>query len=395
LSIQRDEELDGLSVAGIDAYQEPKNIDMLQERIRYLAGSSKLPSVPEFGSGSWFDRNCLLTADEEEYGYLYSFMNGLKAINFYMLVERDRWTGCPITVDGRIRENFYQMFKNMLQMLKDEKIYEYQRKPKILILKNYDMGRFKALYSVMDLNILSSNCFITGPDLPFELFVPDTALGLYMDQDDGHYAREEWILQITKALNEQHYDFNYSDQYLKKEKWQEYDVIFASTYDFMDEDMQENLLQFAQGSGKKLFIGPCVPYLDRNFKQCTILKDAIEQGNDAEVQNEKAVCSITVLPDPSQFSFDYLNMENEYIYEADNVEISLHYHSSGSNHLLFIANHSSQMKTVRFYYQHKRNLRSIWRGIGMNTNNMLIAELLPYTVSIWKVEMEEEADDKQ
>jgi hypothetical protein len=31
----------------------------------------------------------------------------------------------------------------------------------------------------------------------------------------------------------------------------------------------------------------------------------------------------------------------------------------------------------------------------MNTNNMLIAELLPYTVSIWKVEMEEEADDKQ
>jgi len=100
ISVQRDEELTGLSIAGIDAYQEPNDTMMLQERMRYLAGSSKLPFVPEFGSGSWFDRNCLLTAEEEEYGYLYSFMNGLKAISFYMLVERDRWTGCPITVDG-------------------------------------------------------------------------------------------------------------------------------------------------------------------------------------------------------------------------------------------------------------------------------------------------------
>ena len=395
ISIQRDEALEGISVAGIDAYQEPKDTIMLQERIRYLAGSSKLPFVPEFGSGSWFDRNCLLTAEEEEYGYLYSFMNGLKAINFYMLVERDRWTGCPITVDGRIRENYYQMFQNMLHALKKIKIHQYKRRPKILIMKNYDMGRLKALYSVKDFNMLSSNCFITGPELPVELLIPDTKLGLYIDQDDSHYAREEWISKVSQKLDDEHVDYNYSDQYLEEEKWQEYDVIFASTYDFMDREMQEKLVRFAKGTGKKLIIGPKIPYLDRNFKEYTIIKDALEKEEKERKYVKNTKNNITVLVDSSQFDCNFLNVQREYSYEASDIEISVHYHSSGRNHLLFIANHSNQTKTVELYYRSQRIMQSVWRGKGMNHNHMLQVELPPYTVSIWRAERKEEVHDKQ
>ncbi len=412
ISVARDEELEGLSVAGIDAYQEPKDKAMLQERIRYLAGSSRLPFVPEFGSGSWFDRNCLLTPEEEEYGYLYSFMNGLKAISFYMLVERDRWTGCPVTADGRVRENFYRMFREMLRMLKEEKIHQYRRRPKILILKNYDMGRLKALYSILDLNQLSSNCFITGPDIPAGLFTPDTDLGLHMDRDDSHYAKEAWVDQVAEVLNGQHYEFNYSDRYLQEERYRDYDVIFVSCYDFMDREMQERLVRFSRCEGKRVFLGPYVPYLDRDFRECTVVKEALEETSDREKQKGKADYGITLLPDPGLLDFEHLKPQKEYICEEKytggedtcedeypseeaEVEIAVHYHPSGRDHLLFVANHSSREKTIRLHYRENRSLRSVWRGKGSNNNNMLTAQVPPHAVSIWKAEMEEQADDKQ
>ncbi len=387
ISVQRDEALDGLSIAGMDAYQEPGDTAMLQERIRYLAGSSKLAFVPEFGSGSWFDRECLLTPEEEEYGYLYSFMNGLKAINFYMLVERDRWTGCPITVNGRRRDNYYEMFQKMIHMLKETEIHLYQRKPVILVMKNYDMGRFKALYSLMDLNMLSSNCFIKGPDIPAELFKPEVDLGLYLDQGKGHYAEEDWVSQVSKALNEQHYDFNYSDQYLSYEKWLEYDVIFASTYDFMDEGMQNKLISFANQKGKRLIIGPCIPYLDRNFKKCTILQD--------EIIREGRKSSITLVQNPDQFAYDLMESASEYSYQEENIEISVHKHPKESKHLLFIANHAKERKIVELRYQKIRSFSEVWNAKGIKKQRMLAAEIPPFAISIWSVLMEEETDDKQ
>jgi len=273
-------------------------------------------------------------------------------------------------------------------MLKTEKIHQYHRDPKILILKNYDMGRLKALFSIMDTNVLSSNCFITGPDIPTELFIPDIDLQLSMDQDTTHYANEEWVQSVAKELNRQHYDYNYSDAYLPEEKWQEYDVIFAATYDFMDREEQNKLVRYAKQSGKSLILGPKIPYLDRNFKDCTVIKAAIEG-------ERNTACNITTLTDINQINIDFINLRKEYVYEEADIEISVHYETIGRNHLLYIANSSDQIKTVELNYQGKRSFQNIWRGKGFNKNNILEVEITPYTVSVWKVEMEDETNDQQ
>ena len=213
VSVQRDEEIPGLMAAGIDAYPEPGDTAMLKERIRYLAGSSRFPFVPEFGSGSWFDREVLLTAEEERFGYLYSVMNGLKGVNFYMLAERDRWTGCPVTNDGRIRKPYYEMFSDLLRLLKDHEIYHFNRSPRVLILKDYDMGRLKALYSVMDCNSFSSNCFIKGPDIPAALFLPEEEPEFYLDRE-LNYWDDAWVKGLAKRFDEEHEIYDYSDEYL-------------------------------------------------------------------------------------------------------------------------------------------------------------------------------------
>ena len=52
-------------------------------------------AIPEFISGVWGWYR-VLTAEEERFVTQAVFMHGIRAINYYMLAERDRWTGCPI-----------------------------------------------------------------------------------------------------------------------------------------------------------------------------------------------------------------------------------------------------------------------------------------------------------
>ena len=381
VSVQRDEQIEGLDVAGIDAYPDPEDTDMLRRRIRYLTGSSRLPYVPEFGSGSWFDRGILLTAAEEEFGYLYSLMNGLKAVNFYMLTERDRWTGCPITNDGRVRTQYYELFFNFMKMMKEHKLNQYYRNPRVLILRNYDMGRFRALYSVMDPNPLSSNCFITGPDIPQKLLVPEEDLKLNLYYGPGSYGDEGWVDRMAQIMDSNHYDYNYSDQFLPEEKWKEYDVIIASAYDFMECNMQEQLLHFSEEKGKTLIIGPYIPSLDRDFCKCEILKKSIIGGKD---------CGILVVKNPEDFDAGRLDICREYICENPDIEISVHRNRTNpETHLLYVANKKAEAVTARLYYGKPRTFFNIWRGKGCREDNCLVVSLPAYTVQIWKVEMEE------
>ena len=65
----------------------------LARRVRYQSGTQKLPFVPEYGAGLWWFHSRTHTPAEEEFTILSGLMHGLKALNFYMLVERDRWQG--------------------------------------------------------------------------------------------------------------------------------------------------------------------------------------------------------------------------------------------------------------------------------------------------------------
>ena len=44
-------------------------------------------------------------------------MHGIKGMNFYMIVERERWYGSPVRRDGSIRERHYEFFRKLLSSL--------------------------------------------------------------------------------------------------------------------------------------------------------------------------------------------------------------------------------------------------------------------------------------
>ncbi|MDO4340481.1 MAG: beta-galactosidase [Eubacteriales bacterium] len=377
VSVCRDEEIRGLDVAGMDAYPDPGDTSMLKERIRYLAGSSRLPFVPEFGSGSWFDRGILLTPEEELFGYLYSIMNGLKAVNFYMLAERDRWTGCPVKNNGEIRQNWYDMFASLTKLLKGQELWKYQRSPKILVLKNYEMGRMKALLAVRNRNLYSSNCFIRGTDIPQELFFPEKLPSCMTEDGTGHYGREEWIEKIMEALDECHLEYDISDSFLPEDRLAGYDWIFASSYEFMEPDVQKKLADYAKGKDRHLCIGPVLPKYDRRHYTCGILHGEWEAGRVMLLESPQELKNQITLPKP------------EYTCEDSQVELSVHESMEERCHLLFAANVTGQKKDVTVSFEGYRKWTGIWNAKDVEGAGNIYISMEPYEIRIWKIRREE------
>lgn len=366
ISLQRSEAIPGMDIVGIDAYPKGGDSAILRERIRYMASGSILPFVPEFGSGSYFDRGYALSADQEEYGYLYAFMNGMKAVNFYMLADRDRWFACPVTNDGKEREPYYSMFRKMMNMLNSSKLAEYQRKPKVLLYKNYGMGRLKQIYSLFDPNQLQSNCLIQGPEFPRELFISDMDLGVTMDADHSHWGKEEWIDMVSDYLLQKGIDYNISDRYLSEEALMEYSVVFASMYDFLDEKEAMKLGKYARNGGK-LIVGPKLPVYNEYFRKYEIDTSLWHCARDVD-------SLAGIIPDKKPF----------YWVEDPEIEIIIH-HQDAVNEILFMANTSGKDKAVTVNFEGSAAFYGLWRTSDSIADNKLVAPIQAYTVCIWKV----------
>lgn len=376
VSVQRAERIPGLSVAGIDAYPEPCDTGMLKQRIRYLAGSSRLPFVPEFGSGSWFDRGEVLSAREEEFGYLYAFMNGMKAVNFYMLAERDRWTGCPITCDGRVRESYSQLFERLLDGLKRQEAFRCQRKPEVLLLRNYDMGRLKACMSRMDLNTLSSNIFIQGPDIPPSLLAAEEPGWVEMDRNPETYE-EDWIQQAMAVLDGMHIDYDISDRYIDPNKLGSYRYVFAASYRQMEDAYQQLLREYVgTGGDKRLILGPTMPEENRKGETCMLLQEIFRDNNNRQIRLVREV---------TEQSLEEYGFAAEYTISEKNVEITVHRHPDGVSQLLWLANTSGETLGCRIGFQGRRVFQGVWNGQDAEREKEFIVRLEPYTVAVWKV----------
>jgi len=365
ISLQRSEAIPGMDLVGIDAYPEGWDLAVLRERIRYMASGSILPFVPEFGCGSYFDRGYALSADQEEYGYLYAFMNGMKAVNFYMLADRDRWFACPVTNDGKKREPYYSMLQGIMNMLHTSGLAEYHRKPDVLIYKNYGMGRLKQIYALFDPNQLQSNCLMQGPEFPRELFQPDIDLGITMDADLTHWGKEVWIDMVCNYLLKRGIDYNISDQYLSEEALMEYPVVVASMYDFLDEKEAVKLDAYARNGGM-LIVGPKLPVYNQFYQ-----KYDMDTSHWHYVKDIDALAGI--IP------------EYKPLYWLEDPEIEITVHRKSEQEILFMANTSGKDKIVTMFFEGNAAFYGLWKASDSIADNKLAIEIRAHTIYIWKV----------
>ena len=133
-----------VEVAGADCYAQRENMAQAKLVARTLAGSSVLPFIPELGAGGgpdlWLFPLRLLPEDQEAV-LLTVMLCGARAWNSYMLVERDRWYGSPISRNGEIRAGCAEIYARMNRMLAEIGWFDLNRVAPVVLLRNKDLER--------------------------------------------------------------------------------------------------------------------------------------------------------------------------------------------------------------------------------------------------------------
>lgn len=368
ISLQRCEALPEVDVAGIDAYPEPGDAAMLRTRVRYLAGSARLPFIPEFGSGSWFDRGCVLTAEQQEYGYLYAFMNGLKAVNFYTLAERDRWVGCPLRQDGQARPAYFALFQNLLRFFKQTRLHTLRREVSVLLLLDYDLARQQASCSGADYAPFTSNCFVTETALPRALFAPPAPCPGLPGGPAQPWWADAWADACAQRLTSLGLPYDLSDRYVPADLRARYPLLLASVMEDADGEVQTQLLEAAQ-NGARVVFGPGLP---------PRLREAL-QGQPAGPLGRGA---LQWLPDPAAFSPD---LRPRVTVQDARVELSTFVGDEGDA-LLFAANTADVPVQAELSFEGAQRLLPLWRGTPLEGAGQVCTILAPHTVSVWRME---------
>ena len=353
-------ETDIVDLAGMDMYLYPNQFKEIRRKAKYLAGSSRLAFVPEFISGVWFDNLNPPTIDNQEFLTLYALMHGIKAINFYMLVERDRWFGCPISVTGKANEAYCNLFHDLLAFLKDIKFWELQRSVSIALVKNYELGRFKALYSEADFSPFKSNAFVNGMDIPSNLFRPEPCLDLFFEKEDcKHWAEELWLEKIEDTLSQNGIDYNVMDTNSDFTKLEKYGVVYISSFERMSKTLQEKIVKLMKVHPSVIM--NCIPTQDLDGHDCMTLSDFYSHYEPDKQYLEK---------------FKKQNLADiEYV----------QYHGNGSSYI-FVANTSSFPNSGAISIPFYTKATKVW-GTGqlaIEADGFSVA-LSPYSVSVWEV----------
>lgn len=138
-----------VDVVGIDLYHPRSQIHMVRESLLALGGLSRLPFAPELGAGApWYAP--ALSIEDCRVLFLAALAYGARGVNLYMIVDRDRWFGSPVSPRGVRRELIARFYEDVLGALDESRWHETRRPAGAAIFDDRAYGRLETLTSPWD-----------------------------------------------------------------------------------------------------------------------------------------------------------------------------------------------------------------------------------------------------
>jgi beta-galactosidase len=375
IDFARMESKTALDWVGLNLYRSPQEYPGVRRRMRYLAGTTRLPFVPEFGSGIWSHHPQTPTPAEQEFVTLAALMYGMRAVNFYMLVERERWQGSPITRHGMYRPGYADFYHHLSTFLQKYPLGTLNRQPQALVLHNYDLGRYQAMASTLHY------AHVDLLKLPEELGMLDLDLGFRWDvtHEANHRRSDNWLGQVFSQLQQRQLDYDISDSHIDSQRLRRYPIAFLPAADFMDVADQQRLLGYVSEGGC-LIIGPGVPYLDSNLQPGNILGKLIQEPGVVDVD-----CGHIIWTPTSALADVMAQHLPAPTIQWNTPAVDVVEQVGESQQLLFIANPSDHDQEVTITFDTERRLVPVWGASSPASRaSQMTLDLDPYTIQIWE-----------
>ncbi|MCA9773514.1 MAG: beta-galactosidase [Myxococcales bacterium] len=378
-----------LDVVGVDLYSKREDYRFVRMISRYLAGSSRLPYVPEFSSGCylWWKP---ITFHDQRFTTWTPFMHGLRAINFYMIVDRERWYGAPVARDGRVRARYFELFKTFHRVLARSGILSKRKKTPVLVLNDVDYGRLELATSLLD------------PAPPIVLEALGLAEGRVCSEDALGFSKPIQLenprigARIAKSLDAAQIPFDQAPTTVDPARLGRYGCVVLPTFEFLDTGVQELLVDHAREGGT-VVIGPLIPDRDPAGTPSRAIEDALEAplgGLPSDVPGASGFAlgkgRVVVLNDPDAALGDgnglwaRLGIDAPVRWRGRGVDATLFEPEPGAEgtRIVFIANPTDRAVRARVDLAGAQGAREL---IGDTDVDMKDLYLDPYTIRILEI----------
>lgn len=240
-----------VDLVGLDYYHPAREHRTIKRRTLYLAGSVEAPYAPELGAGApaWFTP---LDHEDSLYCAMCALAFGLRGLNLYMAVDRDRWYGAPIDSRGAPREGAAE-WRRLFNALEQAEFSDLRRDVKVALSFPREYAR------------LARATHLLGPISPSSL---EALGGSPVDGcrrssfGFGHAVQITWwktLSSLAAALTKANVAYEIVDS--ESDRLAGYDVVIAPTFEFVNAERWRKL-EIAARLGASVIYGPTLPSRD-------------------------------------------------------------------------------------------------------------------------------------
>lgn len=259
-----------LDFQGVDAYPQKTHYHTIRKGIKYTTASSRLPFLAEFSSGGIYYA-LPVALDDQEFTTWSALMHGIRGINFYMIVERERWYGSPVKADGSLRPRHFEFFRRLLSEVRQWGIEDLSPHAPVVLLINREYERLAsaAMVPCPFSNLVADT--LGAVEYPADLFISDQRFGL-SEPVASNYARvwSFWYWALTAAG----VHFTIGDTSFDSARLSDHEIVILPTFEFLGRRVQREVLRYVEAGGTAI-IGPRVPRIDERMFPCRFLSEHI------------------------------------------------------------------------------------------------------------------------
>ena len=318
-------------VIGQDFYHNAHDAETYRRRALYLVGTAQpLPFAPEVGVGGplWL---LPMTAADQKNVTLGLLAAGIRAFNLYMVVDRDRWYGAPITIEGETREPG-PWIRRLLTLLGELEWTRLRRRvPVALILSRADT-RFATASSFADpLTPVIGEFLRLGPAGAAELA-----------RDSAAAEQRRWFTATEKALALAQVPYEIVDEECSVAQFARYRALVMPTIDRVDRACWLRLRDVAD-KGVQIVIGPGKPSCDQYGR---------DLGDDAALPKRAGLMRPASLTDTDSLAADLEAVAGELsaLWTVDDqhaIDCSVFADKRGVERVCFVANRGAAAVTAK------------------------------------------------
>lgn len=332
-----------IDLVGLDYYYPagPQTRAVIERRTTELAvrceALQKPPFACEMGAGfpPFFPP---LDENDSAFTILTSLAYGLRGLNVYMMVERDRWIGAPIDPHGRTRP-FARFFQKLFSALGATDFFNLRRRVPVRILmprSERRLARATHAFGPLAGTIFS----VLGAGARECCFEDDLGLGYAPAVLADTFARALEIALSARGVPFAYVGGEDREVSLDGAKW----IVCACSGGLSAALFDK--LKAAHQKGTRISIGPCAPVFDGSMKLLDLPYD-IEQLRDAEscvpvlIEDDPAAADAAVASAVMAYQLP------TYACDPTGIYATVHEDTEGRPRVLFVINPGSHDTVAR------------------------------------------------